>query len=65
LAGQRLAAGLLDELDGLIARRDIGDNDVHAVFRQALGERLPDAVRCAGDDGNLVLVAFGHCVFPD
>ena len=43
-----------------VARRDIGDGDVHAVLGKPLGERLADAVRRAGDDGDFVLVAFGH-----
>jgi hypothetical protein len=37
---------------------------VHAVLGQPLCERLPDAVRRAGDDGDLVFVALGQpCPF--
>ena len=46
------------------AGADVGDGDVHAVLGEPLRERLADALT-AGDDGDFVLVAFGHCVTPD
>jgi len=63
-AGQRLAAGLLDELYGLVRRGDVNDRDVHAILSEPFRERLPDAVRRAGDDGDFVLVDLSHVSFP-
>ena len=56
----RLAAGGFHQLHGLRAVADIDDRDVHAVFGQPFGEGLPDAAGAAGDDGDFVLVTFGH-----
>jgi hypothetical protein len=38
----------------------IGDGNVHAVFRETLGEGLPNTIGAAGDDGDFILVAFSH-----
>ena len=46
------------------ARRHVGDGDVHAVLGETLGKRLADAVGRSGDDGDFVLVAFGHVFSP-
>ena len=65
LAGQRLTPGRFDHLRGVFARRDIGDRDMHAVLGQTFGKSLADAFRSAGDNGDLVLVAFGHAMPPN
>jgi hypothetical protein len=64
LAGQRPAPGQLDQFYGVRARRDVGNGDVHAVLGETFRECLADAFRSAGDDGDFVLVAFGHVFTP-
>ncbi len=61
--GDGLTAGGLDHFHGRRAVADVDDGDVHAVLGQPLGEGLPDAAGGAGDDGDFVLVTFGHCDF--
>ena len=34
---------------------DVGDDDARAFFQESSGDRMADAARRAGDDGNLVL----------
>ena len=63
-AGERLAAGLLDQLHGLVAGAMSAMTMCTPSSASRLRERLPDAVRRAGDDGDLVLVAFGHVLPP-
>ena len=58
----RLAAGGFHQLHGLAAVDEVDDRDMHAVLGQPLGERLPDAVGGAGDDGDFVFVTFGHFI---
>jgi hypothetical protein len=64
--GDGLAARLLDDAhDGvgaLLARR-IVDDDRGAFGRQGLGDRRPDSLRCAGDNGDLTR-ELGHDEFP-
>ena len=63
--GDGVAPGGLHHFYRFAAVAEISDRDMHAVFRQSLGKRLPDAAAGAGDDGDFVLVTFGHCLPSD
>ncbi len=39
---------------------DIGDDDVHAVFREPPRKGLPEAVRRTGNDRNLIAMPLAH-----
>ena len=57
---ERLPPGGFDEFDGLASVGEIGDGDMRAVFGEAFGKSLADAVGAAGDDGDFVLMPFAH-----
>ncbi len=57
---QRVAPRRFDQLHGLPSVGHVGDGDMHAILGETLGERLPETVGSAGDDGDFVLVTFSH-----
>jgi len=61
---RRARHGRRDGVQCVIGRLHITDDDVTAVLGQPLRERLADAVGRAGNNGNLVLVAFAHSTLP-
>ena len=58
-----LPPGGFHHFHGVGGVAEIDDGDVHAVLGQTFGEGLPDAAGGAGDDGDFILVTFGHCCF--
>src|SRR5262245_13364039 len=62
---ERLAPGGFNQLHGILAVRKIGNRDMHAILGQSPGEGLADPAGATRNNGDLVLVTFGHCLlFP-
>jgi hypothetical protein len=59
-----LAAGGLDQLHSRGSIGKVDHRNIDAILGEAFGECLPDTIGATRDNGNFILVAFGHSNLP-